>query len=286
MNLTDLRKNLQSWFFLTLGIAISATGWAGFIIPSKIIGGGVAGISTVLHYAMGFNIGLTLLLLNAVLILLAMKIVGASFGVKTIYGVAVFSLFLSIISHYTTEPPIAEKFMATLTGSILAGIGGSMVFIHGGSTGGTDIIAMMISKYRNISLGRLLLYIDTVIISSSFLLFRSIETMVYGLITMAILAYTVDTVMSGTKQTVQFFIFSKKHEELSHHIINVARRGLTVLPGKGGFSGEDVTVLMVIAKKNESPAILRLIKQVDPDAFITMGSVMGVYGKGFDAIKA
>lgn len=160
-----------------------------------------------------------------------------------------------------------------------------MFFLNGGSTGGSDIIALMINKYRNISLGRLLLYIDSVIISSSFLLFQSIETMIYGFVSMAILAYTVDMVISGNKQTVQFFIFSKKHEELRHHIIHVAKRGLTVLPGVGGYSGEEVKVLMVIARKSDSQVIFRLIKQIDPDAFITMGSVMGVYGQGFDTIK-
>lgn len=278
-------NNAQSWFFLTVGLAICAVGWAGFIIPAQIIGGGATGIATALYFSLGFNIGLTVLILNAVLILIAIKFVGASFGVRTIYGVALFSGFLSIIGHFVQEPLVAERFMSILTGSILAGVGASIVFINGGSTGGTDIIAMVIRKYRNVTLGRLLLYIDTVIISSSFVIFHSIENMVYGLVTMAIFAYTVDMVISGTKQTVQIFVFSKKYQELSHLIIHKARRGVTLLQGQGGYSGEEVKVLMVIARKNDSVALLKLIKSIDPDAFITMGNVMGVYGQGFDTIR-
>ena len=278
-------SNAQSWFFLTVGLAICAVGWAGFIIPAQIIGGGATGIATALYFSLGFNIGLTVLILNAVLILIAIKFVGASFGIRTIYGVALFSVFLSIIGHLVQEPLVAERFMSILTGSILAGVGASIVFINGGSTGGTDIIAMVIRKYRNVTLGRLLLYIDTVIISSSFIIFHSIENMVYGLVTMAIFAYTVDMVISGTKQTVQIFVFSKKYQELSQHIIHKARRGVTLLQGQGGYSGEEVKVLMVIARKNDSVALLKLIKSIDPDAFITMGNVMGVYGQGFDTIR-
>ncbi len=281
----ELRKEVQSYIILTIGLAIGTIGWAGFIIPSKIVGGGVIGIATVFHFLTGLDIGIMAFAMNALLILLAIKVIGSSFGIKTIYAIAVFSLFLSLISHYVDGPLVSEKIMATLTGSILAGTGSGIVFLNGGSTGGSDIIALMINKYRNITLGRLLLYIDAIVISSSFFLFKSIEAMVYGFVTMAIIAYTVDVIISGTKQTVQFFIFSDKHEELQHHIIHVAKRGLTILPGQGGYSGHEVKVLMVIARKSESQIILRIIKKIDPQAFITMGSVMGVYGQGFESIK-
>jgi uncharacterized membrane-anchored protein YitT (DUF2179 family) len=285
MTTLEIRKEVQSYFFLTIGLAIGTIGWAGFIIPSEIVGGGVIGIATVLHFLTGLDIGIMAFGMNALLILMAMKVIGSSFGVKTIYAVTVFSLFLSLITHYVDGPLVSEKIMATLTGSILAGTGSGIVFLNGGSTGGSDIIALMINKYRNITLGRLLLYIDAVVISSSFFLFKSIEAMVYGFVTMAIIAYTVDVIISGTKQTVQFFIFSDKHEELQQHIIHVAKRGLTILPGQGGYSGNEVKVLMVIARKSESQIILRIIKKIDPQAFITMGSVMGVYGQGFESIK-
>jgi uncharacterized membrane-anchored protein YitT (DUF2179 family) len=285
MTFTEVRKEIQSYVMITIGLGISSIGWAGFIIPSKVIGGGITGISTVLYFFAGWDIGLLSLIMNAILIILAIKIIGASFGVKTIYAVVLFSILLSVITRFFPEPLLAEKMMATLTGSILAGFGGSIILINGGSTGGTEIIALIINKYKNISFGRLLLTLDSIIIASSFLLFQSIETMVYGFMTMAIFAYTIDLALSGTKQTVQIFIFSKKHQELQHQIIHVARRGVTLLPGEGGYTGEPVKVLMVIARKSESPLLLQMIKQTDPEAFITMGSVMGVYGQGFDAIK-
>ncbi len=283
---TRTARTLQSYLFLTGGLALGAAGWAGFIVPAGIIGGGATGMATVLHFLAGLDIGAAALAINLVLIALSIRIIGASFGVKTIYAITVFSLFLSLVSRRVEGPILTETMMAMVTGSILAGVGSGIVFLNGGSTGGSDIIAMIINKYRNISLGRLLLCIDTVIISSSFLLFRSLETMIYGFVCMAILTYTVDLIINGTNETVQFFIFSRRHRELQHHIIHVARRGLTILPGVGGYSGQEVKVLMVIARKSESQVVLRLIKEIDPEAFITMGTVSGVYGQGFDTIKA
>lgn len=285
MNYKSLRTEIQSYFFITIGLIIATTGWAGFIIPSKIVGGGITGISTIAYYTLGLDVGVVSLVLNAILILAATKIIGKSFGIKTIYTVVLFSLSLSIISKFVPAPLIEEKMMATLTGSILAGLGGSIIIMNGASAGGTESIALIITKFKNISFGKVLLSLDAVIIGSSFFIFWSIETMVYGLMTMAIFSYTIDVVMSGTKQTVQLFIFSKKHEILREHILKVINRGLTIIPGQGGFSQDPVDILMVIARKNESPQILKIIKQIDPDAFITMGSVMGVYGRGFDTLK-
>ncbi len=278
-------KEAKSYIFITLGLAISTFGWGAFIIPSKIVGGGLTGIATMLFFIFDLDVGLSTLIINAILIGLAIKIIGSSFGVKTIYCVVVFSGFLSLFTHLVPEPLVADKMMGALTGGILAGTGGGLVFTHGGSTGGTDIVALIINKYRNYSLGRLLLTLDAIIIVSSFPILRSIETLVYGFMTMAVIAYVVDMSISGTKQTVQFFIFSRKPEELAHQIIHTAGRGLTILPGIGGFTGEKVKVLMVIARKSESAVLFRIIKNIDHDAFITMGNVMGVYGEGFDKLK-
>lgn len=278
-------KEFKSYLFITLGLGLGTFGWSAFIIPSEIVGGGLTGIATLLYYSFGWDLGITSLVINIVLISLATKIIGSSFGIKTIYCVIVFSGFLSLYSNLIHEPLVSEKMMAALTGAILAGTGSGLVFTQGGSTGGSDIIALIINKYRNFSLGRLLLSIDAIIISCSFPIFRSIETLVYGFMTMAVIAYTVDMVISGTKQTVQFFIFSKKHEELAHHIIHVANRGLTIIPAIGGYTNEEVKVLMVIARKSESAILFRIIKDIDHDAFITMGNVMGVYGNGFDKLN-
>ncbi len=281
----NIAKITWTYFMLSIGLAISALGWTAFLIPSKIVGGGIIGVATLLYFSFGWDIGLMSLLMNAILILLAIKILGSSFGVKTIYAVILFSAIISGSQHLFQAPIVSDAFMATVIGGILGGIGGGIVFSYGGSTGGTDIIAMIINKYRSISLGKLLLMVDTIVISSSFLVFQSIEKMVYGFMTMAVLTYTIDVVITGTKQTIQMFIISNKFEELSQAIISEANRGVTILDGRGGYTGDEVKVLMVLARKRDSSLVFRIIKRIDPDAFITLSNVMGVYGKGFDRMK-
>lgn len=284
---TTILSEVRSYFMLTVGLAIGTLGWTAFLIPAKIVGGGLTGIATMIYFILGWDVGLTSLIINIGLILMAIRILGASFGIRTIYCVLVFSGLLTVFRPMFPEPVVSEVMMNTIIGGILGGIGAGIVFINGGSTGGVDIIAMIINKYRNISLGRLLLGMDAIIISSSFFLVQtsSIETVVYGFMTMAILAYTVDMVISGNRQTVQFFIISKKPEELRKSVIFDAERGLTILHGTGGYSGEDRKVLMVIARKNEVQQVFKVVKQIDPEAFITVGNVMGVYGQGCDKIK-
>ena len=274
-----------SYLMLSIGLGIGALGWTAFLIPAKIVGGGLTGIATIFYFIFGWDVGLTTLIINGFLLIAAIKILGASFGVRTVVAAVILSGFLFLFQPMFTTPIMHETMMNAIVGGVLSGIGSGIVFINGGSTGGTDIIAMIINKYRNISLGRLLLGIDVIIISSSYFIFKSLETMVYGYMTMAILAYTVDMVLSGNRQTVQFFIISKKPEEIKKLVIHEADRGMTILNGHGGYSGEEIKVLMVIARKNQSSEIFRIVKRVDPDAFITMGNVMGVYGKGFDRIK-
>ncbi|MFV0521389.1 MAG: YitT family protein [Mangrovibacterium sp.] len=283
-----LLKEIRSYLIITIALAIGGLGWTAFLIPAGIVGGGLTGIATILLFSFGWDPGLTTLIINTLLILLATRILGTSFGIKTIYSVLLFSGILSIFSKIFTEPLVSEVMMNTIIGGILIGTSSGIIFINGGSTGGIDIIALIINKYKNISLGRLLLSIDVIIISSSFFLVESssIETVVYGLMTMAILAYTVDLIISGNKQTMQFFIISNKPEELKHAIIYDAERGLTIFNAEGGYSGDERKVLMVISNKREMQEVFNVIKEVDPEAFITVGTVMGVYGLGFDKIHS
>ncbi len=280
-----LLSQIKTYSFLTIGLGFIAFAWSGFMIPSKIVSGGLAGISVLLSSEFGWNIGLTTLMLNGFLILLAIKIIGASFGVKTMYGAVLFSALLTVLVPLFPEPVVSDRFMATVLGGIIAGVGGGIVFVNGGSSGGTDIIAMIINHYKNISLGRLLMMVDAVIISSSYFVYGSVETIAYGFVTLSITAYTVDMIITGDKQSVQFLIISAKYQELADAIIIKANRGVTILNGSGGFTGNDVKVLMVMARKNESTSILKIVQEVDPEAFLTMGSVMGVYGQGFDKIR-
>lgn len=286
--------SLRTYFVITLGLFINALAWTAFIIPSKIVGGGVTGLSTLIYYATGFPVGITFFLINIVLILLGIKSLGLSFGIRTIYGTIVLSVFLSLLQQYITEPVVSDRFMAAIIGGIMGGASVGLVFSQGGSTGGTDIIAMMINKYRNISPGKLMLYMDVVIISSSYFLFRgiegmtnaqAIETVVFGFVVMAVASYAIDMVLMGHRQSVQMFIFSKKHELIAEQIANEIGRGVTLLNGKGWYSKSESCILMVVVRRYESNQVFRTIKQVDPDAFISIANVMGVYGKGFDPIK-
>jgi len=275
----------KSYAIITFGLFINAIGWTVFLIPARITGGGLTGVSSLLYYAFEFHVGATYLLINGLLIIASIRFLGKSFGLKTIFATAVLSLFLSLLEGIVTEPIVDEHFMSAVVGGILAGAGVGLAISQGGSTGGTDIIAMMINKHKNVSPGKILLYLDIIIISSSFFVFQSIEKMVYGYVSMAVTAYTIDMVLTGAKRTVQMFILSKKYEIIANRVGTEVRRGITILNGKGWYTQEETKILMILVRKQESNHILKIIKETDPDAFISLGNVMGVYGSGFDRIK-
>lgn len=279
-------KVIESYVLITLGLLMGAIGWTAFIIPAQITGGGITGVSALIYYSTKFPIGISYLIMNVLLVALAIKILGAGFGIKTIYSVVVLSLFFSVFQQLITEPIIKEGFMSAVIGGGLAGTGMGLIFSQGGSTGGTDIIAMIINKYRNISPGRLILFLDVIIISSSYLLFHSLEKIVYGFVTMAVSAYAIDLTLSGIKKSVQVFIFSRKHDEIAERISKEINRGITVIDGKGWYTKEKQQILMIIVRKKESHYILKITKEIDPEAFISLGDVMGVYGKGFEEIRS
>ena len=284
-------KDIKPYIIMTLGLFLYALAWIGFIIPHKITGGGVSGVGALVYYATGFPVGYTYFMVNVVLILLAIKILGASFGIKTIYGVAMASVLMSLLPHLIPNMLVEDRFMSTILGGALSGAGLGICFSQGGSTGGTDIIAMIINKYRNISPGRIILYIDVFIIGSSYLVLldldpaHRVETIVYGYVAMAITSYTLDAVLSGSRQSVQMFIFSKQYQAIADRITNDMHRGVTVIDGKGWYSQDDQKVLLTLVRKYEANNLFRIIKELDPKAFISMSSVMGVFGKGFDTIK-
>jgi len=281
----QIYPTLRSYAIITFGLFVNALGWTVFLLPAEITSGGMTGVSSLLYYAFKLPMGLTYLVMNVVLIILGVKVLGRSFAIKTVYATLVLSFFLSILEGIVVDPIVDEDFMSAVVGGILAGGGVGLAISQGGSTGGTDIIAMMINKHRNISPGRLLLYMDILIISSSYLVFQSIEIMVYGYVSMAVVAYTIDMVLTGAKRTVQMFILSKRHEIIANRISSEINRGITILHGKGWYTQEDTKILMILVRKYESNHILRIIKETDPDAFISVNNVMGVFGYGFDPIK-
>lgn len=276
---------VKTYGIITIGLFINALAWTAFLIPSEIVGGGITGASALVYYATGFPVAITFLLINTLLIIFGIKNLGFGFGIKTIYGIAVLSLFLGILQPLITEPVVPERFMAAIIGGIMGGASVGLVFTQGGSTGGTDIIAMIINKFRNISHGRLILLMDVVIISSSYLLFNSIEMVVYGYVTMAVASYSIDLLLMGHRRSVQLFIFSPQYEEIAGRIANDIGRGVTLLEGSGWYSKEKAQVLVVVVRRYEMSLVFRTIKDIDPNAFISVANVMGVYGQGFDPIR-
>lgn len=292
----DPRSLLRDYAQIILGIFIYTLGYTCFLLPYQIITGGLSGVSTIIYYVAGIHPNLTYLCINGVLILLAGRIMGWRYMVRTLVATFVISFFIGTMQEYltVTGPDGKEqlrmiigdqKFMACVIGGIMEGLGLAIVFLAGGSTGGTDIIASSINKYRNISLGRLLLFIDVVIIAGSFLLFRNLEIMVIGYVTMFISMNFLDFVINGARQSVQFIIVSNKPEEIAHEINVRLDRGVTILYGEGFYTKEKRQVLLILAKKYESRQIFMLIKQIDGNAFVSMSNVEGVFGEGFDTIK-
>ena len=295
----------KEYSLMTLGIILYVTGWALFLIPNNLVGGGVSGIAAIIQYATkGFiKIGTTYFVINAILLVVALFILGKGFGGKTVYAVIVASIGLNVLQGLIPAEICQTlaidngKLMSTIMGGIMAGVGIGMAMSQGGSTGGTDIIALIVNKYRNVSPGRMILWMDVVIILSSMLVpsysadgellpwTEKITTVVYGFILVVVNSTVIDLYLSGSRQSVQVFILSQKYAEIADMITNELHRGVTVLDGKGWYTKHDTEVLMVITRKSDLSFLLKMIKSVDPDAFLSVSLVTGVYGKGFDKIK-
>jgi len=297
---------LKEYAIITLGILCFVLAWAIFLEPNNLVGGGVAGISSILQYwSKGvINMGYTYFVVNFVLILVALKVLGKGFSGKTIYAIIVASVGLTMMqSVIPTEIVDAlaiknGKLMSTIMGGILEGLGIGLTMSQGGSTGGVDIIALIVNKYRNVSPGRMILIMDAVIILSSLLvpsftpdglkvaIPEKITTVVYAFILVTISSAVLDLYLSGSKQSVQLFILSKKYQEIADMIVNDLHRGVTVLDGKGWYTKESTEVIMVLTRKNDLNILLSMIKQIDPSAFLSVSYVNGVYGEGFEMIKS
>ena len=313
---------VKEWTLVTLGILIYTLGWAIFLIPNNLIGGGVSGISSMIQYATEGTIqmGYSYFVINAILVILAILILGMGFGAKTIYAIILASVALRFLPEHIPAEIVNTlalqngKLMSVLMGGLMAGIGIGMSISNGGSTGGTDIIALIYTQYRNVSPGKVILFLDFFIILSSLIVpsyvndvdpvtgaalldasgnavthlmpfADKITTVVYGLILVTVNSYVLDMYISGQQQSVQLFILSQNYEKIADAITTDLHRGVTVLDGKGWYTKKDTKVLMVLTRKSDLNLMLRYIKQLDPQAFLSVSSVNGVYGKGFDTIK-
>ena len=283
------RQTIKDFFFIFFGIFLYAFGFTAFILPEKVVMGGVSGAAALIYYAFNIPPAFSIWTLNFAMLALAFKQLSKQFVVRTVIGVTIMSLLVGLLQPVFAAYPIItageDKFMHVLIGGMLGGAGLGFVFSHNGSTGGTDILVALLNKYTRMSFGRAMQMCDFCIIGSSYFLFKSTETIVYGVAFTLIAAYMCDYVINGTRQTVQFFIISKKYDEIADKITKRMHRGTTLINGIGWYSKHDVQILMVLARKYESQDLFNYVKSIDPDALVSQSFCQGVFGEGFDKIK-
>lgn len=296
-------RTLKEYALISLGLMLFVIGWTIFLVPNNLVGGGVTGIASIVQYATGIKMGYTYFVVNLLLLAAGVLVLGKGFGFKTVYAVLFTSVCLNVFQGIVPQELIEGlalangKLMCTIIGGIMVGIGIGMSFSQGGSTGGTDIIALMVIKYRNISPGKVILLMDFIIISSSILVpsyapdgsvvpfAEKFTTVIYGLILVTVNSYVIDLYLSGSKQSVQVFILSRRYAEIADAVTMDLHRGVTVLDGKGWYTKKESEILMVVTRKTDLNILLRTIKSIDPEAFLSVSTVAGVYGQGFDTLK-
>lgn len=287
MQLKKIIEESKAYLVIGCGMLIYAIAATGFLIPHKIVGGGATGMGTIIFYLSGEKIpvGLSYFVINIGLLIFAIKMLGPKFGIKTIFAIIVGSIFLSIMQPLFPTALVSDKFMSSIIAGMLTGLGIGMALSQGGSTGGTDIVAMIVTKYRNVSPGKMIMYCDCGIIASSLLINCNIEGLMYGYVMMGVVSFTVDFVLTGKKQSAQLFIFTEKYDLVAERITQEVHRGVTVVDCHGWYTGQAKKILIIVVRRNEAIDVLKIAKQVDPDVFMTMNTVMGVFGKGFEEVK-
>ncbi len=287
MKMRSMKKELRSFLMITLGMFIYSIAALGFLVPHKIVGGGATGLSTIIYYLTdkAIPVGIGYGLINVLLVSIALKILGPKFGIKTVFAIVIGSAFLSIMQPLIPAAFVPDKFMSSVIAGMLTGIGIALALAEGGSTGGTDIVAMIVTKYRNISPGKMIMYCDCLIIACSLVINFNIEGLMYGYVMMGVVSFTVDFVLTGKKQSAQLFIFTDKYDLVAERITAEVNHGVSVVDCRGWYSKQEKKMLIVVVRKSEATDVLRIAKQVDPDVFMTMNTVMGVFGKGFEEVK-
>ena len=296
----NLFTNLKDYLFIILGLFLYGLGFTAFILPHEIVIGGLSGVGTLVYFATRgiIPVAVTQYACNLLLLGFAFKLVGKTFVLRTIFGATVISLSIGVfeaIFMSLEHPLIQDVSMSAILGAILCGVGVGLCFVHNGSSGGTDIVAAMVSKVSNVSIGRTMIFTDMLIVTLSiFLPFEGdfearitarVPVIVYGWVVTFIVAYVTDMIINTNRQATQFIIFSSKWAAIADMINAEAHRGVTVMDAEGWYSKQQIKVLMVWCRKIESVTIFRIVKSIDENAFITQANVNGVYGKGFDTMR-
>ena len=297
LTLTKVAVGIKEYLLMALGMFMYALGWVGCVIPVGGMGGGATGLSMILNALFpAISIGTLVFIINAILLIVAGFIVGWNFGIKTIYCIIVLSIAMDVVGAVLPENILAiytqnidsHNILLVILGAVLAGGGVALSFSQGDSTGGTDIVAMIINKYKTVSYGKIVITSDFFIIGSSLFiapdLATGIATVIYGYIMVAVFGYTVDLIQSGNQQSSQIFIISPHYEAIADAINHEAHRGVTVIDGKGWYTKNECKIVMVVTRKRDASQVLKIAHRIDSNAFCTMGSVMGVYGQGFEAL--
>ena len=286
---------LWDYFLMSVGTLVFVMAWTSFLIPNELASGGLTGLSTILDYATNGVIPMdfTYALLNIILLVAGFLFLGRSFGFKTIYVIALSSFLFWLLPKYfpglEVRDPDLTKLMVSLIGGAMEAVGIGLILLRGGSTGGTDIVAMILNKYWPISPGKVYLYSDIFIVASLLLIPEEqgggLVNMIYAYVVMLTFSFGVDYVLLGNKSSVQLLVFSKKYKEIADHIIYDVERGVTALQSVGWYSQQDSKVLLIILRKYEMSEVINEIKRIDKDAFVSVSSANSVYGEGFEEIK-
>lgn len=276
--------NVKDCLMIIIGLILYAVGFCGFVLPKGIVIGGLAGIASLIYFQFGVPVAISFYALNIILLAIAYRLVGLQFVLKTIFGATFLSFFLGIAQPLFEAYPVVleETFLDCVIGAVLCGTGVGIAFTHNGSTGGTDIVAAMVSKYRQISVGRMILYVDMIIISSSYLLYHDLDRVIYGFVVLVFLSFMTDQVVNNNRQAIQFTIISKQWDKIATVVNKEMHRGCTVLEGTGWYTKQEVKMLIIFCRKMEALQVYRIIKELDPKAFVSQGNVNTVYGEGFD----
>ncbi|EHO71267.1 hypothetical protein HMPREF9140_01007 [Prevotella micans F0438] len=280
-------REFKEFLYITLTTTVGSFGWCAFLLPHKIPIGGISGLASVIFWGIDIPIEYTYFILNIILLLVALKVLGWRFCIRTIYTVFIFATLLTLFQRIFSAAPLlpTNPFLSCIIGGILMGFGMGVALQYNASTGGSDVIAAMIHKYRNVSLGKIILSCDLVIITSSYLALHNWENVIYGFVVLFVMTFVVDYVANGMNGSVQFFIVSDKWEEIGHKINNKVQRGCTVIDAHGFYTGKTVGMLFIIARRSESHSIYETVDEIDPQAFVSQSTVNGVYGVGFDRMK-
>ena len=313
LNKGSILSTFKEYLLMSLGMFLYSFGWICCILPANAAGGGATGLSLLIYHITGgaISIGTMVLIINAILLLIAGFIVGWNFGIKTIYCVVAMSFMMHFLQVWFTTPDgwvaqiitirdalevpsgtivdlfnLQNRLLSAILGGICSGVGVALCFQQGGSTGGSDIVVMIVNKFYTISYGKFIRYTDSLIISAAlFIPDVGIDGVIYGFVMVAVFSYVVDMILAGNQQSSQIFIICKDYKAMADAINNEAKRGATVVDSMGWYSKENSKMVMCVCRKRDLAMVLKIVRNVDPEAFITIGSVMGVYGKGFEALN-